>query len=270
MRSSRHHVARAASSAAGGAAPPSRMAATSPTSCVSTQRTTSAMVPPFIAAASSRGASSLAAVAYQNSPSAVVPSDLAASHRSAATRLARGHSWQPVTGDHVSAGTPLHPVGSMHHTRPPRARTPSVSRRRSLFTLAATTGPRQPRMAGTARLVVLPLWVGPTTTSDCAGSAATPEGRAPGSSPSRSRPAGGGCAPTSNARRSRRAAQRAPRRAPRRGPPRPDPNRPPPGYAMPASRAPPRATGTTAEATPLMPPSPPWPRRCRRCAAPPH
>ena len=45
------------------------------------------------AAASRRGASSLAAVAYQNSPSAVVPSALAASHRSAAAH--RGPSTSP-------------------------------------------------------------------------------------------------------------------------------------------------------------------------------
>ena len=33
------------------------------------------------------------------------------------------------------------------------------------MTLAASTGPGQPRIAGTARPVVLPLWVGPTTTT---------------------------------------------------------------------------------------------------------
>ena len=62
----------------------------------------------------------------------------------------------------------------MHHTRPNRARVALVWRSRSPFTLAATTGPRHPRMAGTARLVVLPLWVGPTTTTDWAVSAAMP------------------------------------------------------------------------------------------------
>ena len=58
----------------------SRMSATSVTSWVSTQRTTSAIVRRSRAAASSRGARNLAAVAYQNSPSArrpVRPSRLA-------------------------------------------------------------------------------------------------------------------------------------------------------------------------------------------------
>ena len=105
-------------------------------------------------------------MAYQNSPSAVTASALAASHRSAATRQASRHRPQPVSGDHPSAVAPLVPVGSMHHTRPRQARSFLVWLRRSLFTLAASTGPRHPRMAGTARLVVLPLWVGPTTTTD--------------------------------------------------------------------------------------------------------
>ena len=66
----------------------------------------------------------------------------------------------------VAGGTPVQPVGSMRQTRPRRARTAWVSRSRSVFTLAARTGPGQLRMAGTASDVVLPLWVGPTTTSD--------------------------------------------------------------------------------------------------------
>ena len=207
MRSSRHQVARAACSTSDGAAR-SRTSATSPTSWVSTQRTTSAMVRPSSAAAAKRGASSLAAVAYQNSPSAVVPSPLAASQSSAAARHAPGQSRQAVSGDQVLAGVPVAPVGSMHHTRPRRAHGPSVPRRRSLLTLAATTGPRQPRMAGTARLVVFPLWVGPTTTSDWAVSAAIPESRAaPGTAPRSRRPGGGPSARTSNGRRSRRRAQ---------------------------------------------------------------
>ncbi len=160
MRSSRHQVASAACRTSGGAAR-SRMAATSPTSCVSTQRTTSAMVRPSRVAATKRGARSFPAVAYQNSPSAVVPSLLAASHRSAAARHASRHSPQPVRGDQVLARAPVEAVGSMHHTWPSRALVPSVWRRRSLLTLAASTGPRQPRIAGTAKLVVLPLCVGP-------------------------------------------------------------------------------------------------------------
>ena len=247
VRSSRHQVARAAWSASGDAAA-SRMLATSPTSCVSTQRTTSAMVRRSSAAARKSGARSLAAVAYQNSPSAVVPSALAASHRSAATRQASRHRTQPVSGDQASAGAPLDPVGSMHHTRPNRARVAFVWRSRSPFTLAATTGPRHPRMAGTARLVVLPLCVGPTTTTDWAVSAATPERRAaPGRAPRRRRPAGGRSAFTTSGRRSRRVAQRAPRRAPRRPG---SCGRVPPREEIPASSAPPSASGTTTEAMP--------------------
>ena len=185
-------------------------------------------------------------MAYQNSPSAVVPSPLAASHSSAAARHAPRQSRQAVSGDQVLAGAPVHPVGSMHHTRPRRAHDPSVSRSRSLLTLAATTGPRQPRMAGTARLVVFPLWVGPITTSDCAVSAAIPERRAaPGTAPRSRRPGGGPSGPTSNGRRSRRRAQRAPRREARR-----HPGRAPPACEIPASSAPPRASGTTWAARP--------------------
>ena len=115
MRSSRHHEAWAAASASAGPSR-SRMSATSVTSWVSTQRTTSAMVRRSRAAASSRGARNLAAVAYQNSPSAVVPSARAVSHRSAATRQALRQSAHPVKGDHVLAGKPVLAVGSMHHT----------------------------------------------------------------------------------------------------------------------------------------------------------
>ena len=55
-------------------------------------------------------------MAYQNSPSAVVPSPLAASHNWAAARQASRHSLQPVRGDQVLARAPVQPVGSMHHT----------------------------------------------------------------------------------------------------------------------------------------------------------
>ncbi len=244
VRSSRHQVARAASRASVGAAR-SKMPATSLTSWVSTQRTTSATVRPSSAAAWRSGASILAAVAYQKSPSAVVPSALAASQRSAAARQAWCHSAHPVSGDQVLGRVPVQPVGSMHHTRPRRARTPSVWRSRSLFTLAASTGPHHPRMAGTARLVVLPLWVGPTTTSDWARSAAMPGGRTrPGTTPRSSRPPGGVPALTSNGCRSRRLAQRAPRRVTlRRGP-----GRAPSRYDRPARSAPPSAIGSTAPA----------------------
>ena len=65
----------------------------------------------------------------------------------------------------------------MHQTRPRSLRRSRVARRRSLFTLAATTGPSQARIAGTASAVVFPLWVGPTTTTDWARSATTRAGR---------------------------------------------------------------------------------------------
>jgi hypothetical protein len=44
-------------------------------------------------------------------------------------------------------------------------------------------------MAGTAKALVFPLWVGPTTTNDCAGSATTRAGdRAPAVEPKARRP----------------------------------------------------------------------------------
>ena len=245
MRSSRHQVASAACRTSGGALR-SRMPATSPTSWVSTQRTTSAMVRSSSAAATKSGARSFPAVAYQNSPSAVVPSLLAASHNSAAARQASRHSPQPASGDQVAAGAPVAPVGSMHHTWPSRARVPSVWRRRSLLTLAASTGPRQPKMAGTAKLVVFPLCVGPITTRDWAGSAARPVRRAtPGTTPRSSRPAGGFSGATRSGRRSPRRAQRAPRWPRRRPRPALPPALPPPWYDMAASNAPPTARGRT-------------------------
>ena len=52
-------------------------------------------------------------------------------------------------------------------------RAASVSRRRSVLTEVATTGPCHSRIAGIANPVVLPVCVGPTTITDCRGSAAT-------------------------------------------------------------------------------------------------
>ena len=182
-------------------------------------------------------------MAYQNSPSAVVPSPLAASHSSAAARHASPHWAQPVKGDQVAARAPVLPVGSMHHTCPWRARVPNVLRRRSLLTLAASTGPRHPRIAGTARLVVFPLWVGPITTRDCAVSAARPVSRAtPGNTPRRRRPAGAPSAATRSGRKSRRLAQRAPR-MPSRG--RALSPLVAPCHERPAKSAPPSASGRT-------------------------
>ena len=155
VRSSRHHEARAASSASLTPAC-SRMNDTSLASWVSTHRTTSAMERRSCAAAKNNGASSLAAVAYQNSPSAVVPSALAVSARSAAMRRASAQSRQGVSGDHVLGRAPVDPVGSMHQTRPRALRWRRVSRKRSLFTLAATTGPSHARIAGHGQCGRLP------------------------------------------------------------------------------------------------------------------
>ena len=244
------------------------MPATSPTSCVSTQRTTSAMLRRSSAAASKSGASSLAAVAYQNSPSAVVPSALAASHRSAATRHASRHCPQPVSGDQPSPGAPLDAVGSMHHTRPIRARVPLVWRSRSPFTLAATTGPRQPRMAGTARLVVLPLCVGPDHHDGLGRLGRDAQRAAPrrgvrrgGGAP----PGGGRPSPPAGGGRVR-VAQRAPRRvAPTSGQLRlaPRPGR----RSRPAAHHRGPAAGRPRRCRPLAS-GRSWPRRCRRCAPP--
>ena len=223
------------------------------------------MVRPSRAAAKRTGARSFAAVAYQNSPSGVVPSAFAVSQRSAAVRVARRQSAHPESGDHVLGGTPVAAVGSTHHTRPRSRRRASVSRSKSDLTLAATTGPRQSRMAGTARLVVLPLCVGPTTTSDWFGSAATVRARTvPGMTPSVSRPEAWSRVSTRSGRRSRRRAHRAPRRRSERWRfgrrlSRDD---------TPATSTPARASGSAEASSPLTSPVPTWRRRCRRWPAP--
>ena len=51
---------------------------------------------------------------------AVMPSALAASHRSEATRVARCQSLHPDSGDQLLRRADVDPVGSMHHTRPRR------------------------------------------------------------------------------------------------------------------------------------------------------
>ena len=147
----------------------SRIASTSAISWVSTHRATSRMVAPPTAAAKSSGASSLAAVAYQNSPSAVVDGDLATSVRSAATRRARQVA-AAGSGDHRAGAVPVVPAGSRHQRVPSPRRHRCVAARRSVFTLAASTGPGHDRIAGTASPLVLPLWVGPTTATEAAGS----------------------------------------------------------------------------------------------------
>ena len=185
MRSSRHQVARAACERPRAAPARSRMPATSPTSWVSTQRTTSAMVRPSSAAARKSGRQQLGRggvpeLAVRRRPVglgrlAQVGGDPAGPVPLAHTRRAATRCWPARPCSRSGRCTTPGPAGCT---------APSVWRSRSLFTLAASTGPRHPRMAGTARLVVLPLWVGPTTTRDWARSAASPPSRTtPGDTP---------------------------------------------------------------------------------------
>src|ERR1700686_3963726 len=86
---------------------------TSSTSWVSTHRTTSAMVRPDVAAPSSMGANSLAAVAYQKSPSLNAPGDdRATSVNDAAVRRAPCHVSDACSGDHDAAARPVEAEGS--------------------------------------------------------------------------------------------------------------------------------------------------------------
>ena len=79
-----------------------------------------------------------------------------------------------------------------------------VSRRRSVLIDVATTGPFHSRIAGIAKPVVLPVCVGPTTITDCLGSAAT---RCPAARPRIRRP--GRFLRTRSERRSSGRAHRA-------------------------------------------------------------
>src|ERR1700728_2182116 len=108
-RSSRCQVALAAQIASSTPAASSRTI-TSETSWMPTQRTTSSMVAPAVAAAKSSGASNLAAVAYQNSPSPVVAGDRATSVRSAATRRAPTQVRAAGNGDQPLTGRPVAPA----------------------------------------------------------------------------------------------------------------------------------------------------------------
>jgi len=130
---------------------------------VSTQRTTSSMDSPPQAAAKSSGASIRVAVAYQKSPSPIDPTDpLATSVRAEATLRAPGQVRAPLSGDQPADGTPVDPDGSKHWMGPTVARWVTVCSIRSVLTLVATTGPRQSRMAGTAKPEVLWDWWGRT------------------------------------------------------------------------------------------------------------
>ncbi len=161
-------------------------------------------------------------------------------------RQARGQSAHCETGDHRLARMAVAPVGSMHHTVPRAERVPKVWCNRSLLTLAATTGPGQSTMAGTARQVVFPLCVGPTTTTECAGSAATvARPNTPGNVPSTSRP--GTRSPRNSSRRnSHRRAQCSPRRPWDRPP---LDTKPAPRADTAAHSTPPRASGRRASSS---------------------
>ena len=135
------------------------------------------------------------------------------------------------------------------------------------MTLAATTGPCQARMAGTAKHVVLPLWVGPTTTSDWAVSAATMASRdAAREPPEHQTTRRGRVGPEGQ---DPQLAPTGPTCAP---PVRPGPagrRRTPPRTSPATERAAQSDRSTTASmpATPL-PTYPPWRRRCRPWRAP--
>ena len=187
-------------------------------------------------------------MAYQNSPSAVVPSALAASHRSAATRQASRHRPQPVSGDQASAGPPVDPVGSMHHTRPNRARVaPCVAEQVALHA-GGHHGPAPPedgRHRQARRLAAL-------------GRAHHDDGlRRLGRDAGAARRTGEGAEEEASGRgevglhhQRAQVASRGPARTPARAAT-PGQRRPrPAAREIPASSAPPSASGTTTEARP--------------------
>ena len=160
---------------------------------------------PEVAAAKRSGANILDAVAYQKSPSLIVPTcERPTSVRVDAARRAPGQVRAVGKGDHAVAGRPVTPIGSKQWTDPWVDRWAMVWSSRSPFTLAATTGPSHPRMAGTAKPLVLRDWVGPNTRTDCDRSAAT---RRLPTEPSTSRPAGGGRFPPGTTRPARSAGR---------------------------------------------------------------
>ena len=240
----------------------SRIAATSPTSCVSTQRTTSAMVRPSSAAATKRGASSLAAVAYQNSPSAVVPSALAASHSSAAARQAAAPLRAAVSGDQVLGRAPV----DARRVDAPHLALPRPCPQRVAEEIALDAGgqhgPTPPEDGRDRQARRLPT-LGRARPRPGTGPSRPPGPRrraTPGSTPSRRRPGGAPSAPTSSGRRSRRLRPAGRPPGPAR---RPDQSRDPcrsgqpgqpvrrsDGCEIPATSAPPRASGRTTSVRP--------------------
>ena len=160
-------------------------------SCMSSQPMTSFMVPPLQAAASRMGARILAAAPYQKSALSIpAAAGRAARTSQSAVRWAPCQVRHSISGVQPAPGMPVLPVGSYTHVcaRGSAARALSVSRRRSVLTEVATTGPCHSRMAGMAKPVVLPVWVGPITIADWRDSAAT---RWPSTRPRLRRPGSG-------------------------------------------------------------------------------
>jgi len=173
---------------------------------------------------------------------------------------------------------PVEPDGSKTSTEPRDLRCSRECSIRSVLMLAATTGPSHPRMAGTAKPLVLCDWLGPKTITDWADSDAS---RCLPMCPSTSRLPGNGrdrsAAGTISDRTSPALAQRASllarsprarspggarcgRRVPIRGPcrARPGPTRSGADRPTPARAASPMAVAVTDAAimTPLPPPCP--------------
>ncbi len=100
---------------------------------------------------------------------------LAASHSSAAARQASRHSPQPVRGDQVLARAPGRSPSGRCTTPGPRApASPACGGGDRSSRWRPARDRASPESPGTARLVVFPLCVGPTTTRDWAVSAARP------------------------------------------------------------------------------------------------
>ena len=116
---------------------------------------------------------SFVAARCQKSASSTPPGVSAALTSHAATRRALAQSSTPLSGVHPADGRPVASVGSYSQTLPWVARQPRVSATRSSLTLVASTGPCHSRMAGTAKPVVLFVWVGPMTHTEWRDSVAT-------------------------------------------------------------------------------------------------
>src|SRR5664280_3418772 len=104
----------------------------------------------------------------------MVPTEVfATSVRPAAPRRAPGQVRAFRNGDQAADARPVEPDGSKTSTEPRDLRCSRECSIRSVLMLAATTGPSHPRMAGTAKPLVLCDWLGPKTMTDRAGSDAS-------------------------------------------------------------------------------------------------